>query len=52
MWDREDMRNEAAAVVTNLAVINESEWDLNSLQGLRKEAESTAARLEEIEKAS
>jgi len=45
------MRNEAAAVVTNLSFIDESEWELDSLQDLRKEAESTAARLG-IEKAS
>ena len=48
----DDMRNEAAAVVTNLSFIDESEWELDSLQDLRKEAESTAARLEDIEKAS
>jgi hypothetical protein len=47
----DDMRNEAAAVVTNLSFIDESEWDLDSLQDLRKEADSAAAGLR-IEKAS
>ena len=50
--DLDDMRTESIAVVTNLAVIDESEWDLDSMEDMRKEAESTVARLEDIEKAS
>jgi hypothetical protein len=40
------MSNEAATVVASIVAIDESEWDMNSLEELRKEAEFTAARLQ------
>ena len=47
-----EMKELTEAIKQNLATIEASGWTLNELDDMRKEAESTAARLEDIEKAS